>query len=185
MGTSGKNQGELKFMTLESMNKVIRRSWDTILMPDTVIDQVNAPGKGQPNEIQLLDSNKCPIGDLDITGVNDGETKPPHIELVEPDTDLDPISDVSETLPDLVEQQDMPSIKEELEQDMDAFTSLTREDGTPEAADQIIDTVVEREPPEITSLNDNDTPEANTGLCISFWVRFQTKQDHIPIMLGK
>ena len=68
---------------------------------------------------------------------------------------------------------------------MDAFPSFTREDGTPEAAEQIIDPVVEREPPEITSLNDNDTPEATTGLCISFWVRFQTKQDHIPIMLGK
>ena len=58
MGPSGKNQGELKFMTLESMNKVTRRSWDTIPMPDTVIDQVNAPGKGQPNDIQLLDCNK-------------------------------------------------------------------------------------------------------------------------------
>ena len=112
MSSSGNNQGELKFMTLESMNKVIRRSWDTILMPDTVIDQVNAPGKDQPNDIQLLDRNKRPIGDFDITGVNAGETKAPHIELVEPDTDLNPISDGSETLPDLVEQQDMPSIKE-------------------------------------------------------------------------
>ena len=80
-------------------------------MPDTVIDQVNAPGKGQPNDTQLLDRNKCPIGDLDITEMNDGETKAPHIELVEPDTDLDPISAGSETLPDLVEQQDMPAIK--------------------------------------------------------------------------
>ena len=111
MGPSGNNQGELKFMTLESTNKVTRRIWDTIPMPDTVIDQVNAPGKGQPNNIQILDWSKRPIGDLDITGVNDGETKSPHIELVEPDTDLDPISDGSETLPDLVEQQDMPSIK--------------------------------------------------------------------------
>ena len=67
MGTSGNNQGEVKFMTLESMNKVIRRRWDTILMPDTVIDQVNAPGKDQPNDIQLLDRNKCPIVDIDIT----------------------------------------------------------------------------------------------------------------------
>ena len=75
-------------------------------MPDTVIDQVNAPGKDQPNDIQLLDHKRRPIVDLDITGVNDGETKAPHIELVEPDTDLDPISDGSETLPDLVEQQE-------------------------------------------------------------------------------
>ena len=47
---------------------------------------------------------------------------------------------------------------------MESSPSLTREDGTPESAEQIIDPVVEREPPEITSLNDNDTPEATTGL---------------------
>ena len=81
-------------------------------MPDTVIDQVNAPGKDQPNDIQLLDRNKCPIVDIDITWVNDGETEAPHIELVEPETDLDPISAGSETLPDLLEQQDIPYIKE-------------------------------------------------------------------------
>ena len=68
---------------------------------------------------------------------------------------------------------------------MDAFPSLTREDGTPEAAEEIIYPLVKREPPETTSLNNNDTPEATTGLCISFQVRLQTKQDHIPIMLGK
>ena len=68
---------------------------------------------------------------------------------------------------------------------MESSPSLTREDGTPESAEQIIDPLVEIQPPEITSLNDNDTPEATTGLCISFWVIFQTKQYHIPIMLGK
>ena len=117
--------------------------------------------------------------------MNDGETEAPIIKLVEPDTNLDPISSGVETLPDLLEQQDVPDTKEELEHDMDAFPSLTREDETPEAAEKIIDPVVEREPPEITSLTQNDTPEATTVLRISFWVRFQTKQDHIPIMLGK
>ena len=44
------------------------------------------------------------------------ESEAPHIELVKPDTGIDPVSTSKETLPDLVEYQDIPTI--ELEQDM-------------------------------------------------------------------
>ena len=102
MGPSGNKKGGLNLMTLGSMKKMTEWSWCTIMMPDTVIDWVNALGQGQPNDQQLLDYKKHPNGDLEITVVDDGETEAPHIELVEPDTDLKPISARSETLLDLV-----------------------------------------------------------------------------------
>ena len=43
------------------------------------------------------------------------ETEAPYIDLIEPDTDLDPISAVSETLPELVERTYMPTIELEKE----------------------------------------------------------------------
>ena len=73
---------------------------------------------------------KRPIGDINDTWVDSGETESPHIEMLEPDTDinyildtesphielikpetdLDPISAITETLPELVERWDMPTI---------------------------------------------------------------------------
>ena len=57
-----------------------------------------------------------PIGELEITGVDDEETEAPHIDLIEPETDIDPILADAETLPELVERQDIPTI--ELKQEM-------------------------------------------------------------------
>ena len=65
-----------------------------------------------------------------------GETEAPHIELIEPENDLNPISAGTETLPELVERQDISTI--ELEQDMD----IAKESGTLEATEQIINPVV-------------------------------------------
>ena len=116
MGTSGKTQGGFKFMTLGSTKKVVIRSWDSIPIPDTVIARVNALVQGKSNDIDLLDTKKRPIGEFNITGADDGEIEAPHIELIEPYTDLDPILAREETLPELVEHQETPTI--ELEQDM-------------------------------------------------------------------
>ena len=74
MGPSGNKQGGFKFMTLGYMKKVVRRIWDAILMPDTVISQVNTLGQGQPDDIGFLDHKNHPIGEIDITGVDDGKT---------------------------------------------------------------------------------------------------------------
>ena len=45
---------------------------DAILMPDTIIAQLNALDQGQPNDLQLCDSKKSPIKEIDIKGVDDG-----------------------------------------------------------------------------------------------------------------
>ena len=60
-------------MTLVSMENVVRRSWDSLPMPDTVIARVNALRQGQPNDLDFLDINNRPIGELEITLVDTGE----------------------------------------------------------------------------------------------------------------
>ena len=45
-----------------------------------------------------------------MTGVDDGGTEAPHIEVIEQETDLDPISAGTETLPELAERQEIPTI---------------------------------------------------------------------------
>ena len=79
-------------MTLGSMKKVVRLIWDALPMPETVIPRVNAFGQGQPNDLDFLYRRMCPIGDLNITGVDYGETEAPHIDLIKLETDIYPIS---------------------------------------------------------------------------------------------
>ena len=69
-------------MNLGSTKEVTRRSWDEIPIPGTIISQVNALGQGQPNDLELFERKKCPIGELKLTGVDAGETDAPNIELV-------------------------------------------------------------------------------------------------------
>ena len=57
-----------------------------------VIVQANALSQGQPNDLEFLDFKKRPIVDPEITSVDSGETESPKIYLIEPDTDLNPIS---------------------------------------------------------------------------------------------
>ena len=51
-------------------------------MPDTVIARVNTLGQGQPNDTDLLDRKKRPIGELDITRVDGGKTEASHIDMI-------------------------------------------------------------------------------------------------------
>ena len=64
-----------------------------------MIAQVNALSQGQPNDLDFLGCKKLPIGELKITGVGSGGTEAPNIDLTEPETDIDPISSGTETLP--------------------------------------------------------------------------------------
>ena len=84
MDPSRNKQGEFKSMNLGSMKKVVRQSWDAIPIPDTMIVRVNALGQEKTNDIDFIDSKNHPIGELETTGVNAGENKAPHIDLIEP-----------------------------------------------------------------------------------------------------
>jgi hypothetical protein len=48
LGPSGNIQGGFRFLNLTSGQKITRRSWDNIPIPQTVIDRVNLLGKDQP-----------------------------------------------------------------------------------------------------------------------------------------
>jgi hypothetical protein len=70
LGPSGNLQGGFKFMALNSGNKIVRRSWGVILMPDIVIDQVNELGSDQPQQMTFTDRHGRLIGDIEIPGVD-------------------------------------------------------------------------------------------------------------------
>ena len=63
LGLSGNLQGGFKCMAINTGNSIVRRSWDVIMMPDTVITRVNALGRDQLE--QLIFINRCgrPFGD--------------------------------------------------------------------------------------------------------------------------
>ena len=55
IGPSGNLQGGFKFLALNSVKKIVRRSWDAIPMPDTVIDRINTLCGDQPGKLTFTD----------------------------------------------------------------------------------------------------------------------------------
>jgi len=76
LGPTGNLQGGFKFMSLATGKKIIRRSWDVIPMPDTVIARVNALGADQPEQLIFTDRRGRPIGDVEIPGVDYYDEEP-------------------------------------------------------------------------------------------------------------
>ena len=66
-------------MALNTGKKIVRRSWDDILMPNTVITRVNALGINQPEQLIFTDRRERPIGDVEIPGVYTSNAN--HIEI--------------------------------------------------------------------------------------------------------
>ena len=54
-------------MSIDSAKNITRRSWDTIMMSDTVIDHVNEIACNEPNQFIFTDHRGFPIGDVEIT----------------------------------------------------------------------------------------------------------------------
>ena len=79
LGPSGNLQGGFKFMALNTGKKIVRRSWDVIFMPDTVILRVNALGRNQPEQFIFTDRLGRPIGDVEIPGVDPSDAD--HIDI--------------------------------------------------------------------------------------------------------
>ena len=57
-------------MILNSVKNITRRSWYTIPMPDTFISHINKLACNEPNQFTFIDRRYCPIGDVDITGMD-------------------------------------------------------------------------------------------------------------------
>jgi hypothetical protein len=65
-------------MALKSGNKIVRRSWDVIPMPDLVIDRFNALGRDQPQHMNFTNRHRRLIGDVEIPGVDDQDEDDDH-----------------------------------------------------------------------------------------------------------
>ena len=57
-------------MSLNSKKNTTKSSWDTIPMPDTIIDHINELYYNAPNMFIFTDCRGCSIGDFEITGVD-------------------------------------------------------------------------------------------------------------------
>jgi hypothetical protein len=51
------------------VKKIVRRSWDAIPMPDTVIARVHKLGKDEPEQFVFTDRSGRQIGDIELPGV--------------------------------------------------------------------------------------------------------------------
>ena len=49
-------------MALNTKKKIIRKSWDLITIPETVIARVNKLGRDQPNQLTFIDRQGDIIG---------------------------------------------------------------------------------------------------------------------------
>ena len=70
LGPSGNLQGGHKFMALNTGKKIVRRTWDVIPIPDTVIARVNTLASDQPEQLIFTDRHGRLIGDVEIPGVD-------------------------------------------------------------------------------------------------------------------
>jgi hypothetical protein len=168
-------------MSLTSAKKIVRRSWDKIPMPQTVIDQVNHLGKDQPEQFIFTDRKGQPIGDVeDIPGADDLDT--------DADNELAGVDGVIETppIPETMNQTDDLNINEDLntnennqgiEEDAIPDDNLEVEPAPDEQppGTQVEDTRVEDIPPTTTA------PDETPGVRRSTRVRIQTRDnDYVP-----
>jgi hypothetical protein len=73
LGPSRNLQGGFKFMALNTVKKIVHRSWDVIPIPDLVIDRVNALGRDKTHQMTFTDIHGRLIGDIEIPGVDADE----------------------------------------------------------------------------------------------------------------
>jgi hypothetical protein len=71
-------------MDLNSDKKIVRHSWDVILVPDLVIDRFNALCRDQTQQMTFIDRHRCLIGDVEIPGVDAKEDDNDHLPGVVP-----------------------------------------------------------------------------------------------------
>jgi hypothetical protein len=110
LGPSGNLQGGFKFMALNTGQKIVRRSWDAIPMPDTVIARVNTLGRDQPEQLIFTDRRGRLIGDVEVPGVDfetDDDAELPGVDPVDVDHVELPGVDAGNDTPQIVEIDDL------------------------------------------------------------------------------
>jgi len=179
LGPSDNIQGGFNFMTLLTTRKVVRRKWDVIPMPDTVIAQINTLGSDQPELLVFTDRSGRQIGDVELTGVDGDENEAPQDQLpeevFEPDYGDDPkyqpiYQPDEEFVPNDEEQEVLPYAKEAEEQEEQSHVE-----------DPVVD-AVEPDPQEL--IEPEPAPQEIPGVRRSSRARMQS-QTYVPSMKGK
>ena len=117
-------------MALDSGEKIVRRSWDVVPMPDAVITRANELGRDQPEQLVFADQRGRLMGDVQqIPGVD-----PVEIAGVEPDeANIADMPELDVELPgvdvETGEQQEIvpPQLSEDDKCDLDAPIGLEPE----------------------------------------------------------
>ena len=89
MGPTSSIQPGFRFFNLKSGKTIVRRCWDRLPMPDSVIARVNRLGAGQPKHLTFTDRHGDPIGDLELPGVGDEPIEPDEPAGVDTDEAID------------------------------------------------------------------------------------------------
>ena len=188
LGPSGNLQGGFKFMSLTTMQTIVRRRWDAIPMPDTVIDRVNLLGKDQPELFTFTDRKSRRIGDVELPGVDGDENETPQIadedataaEIV--DLDIHPEQEAAQELdPNPIEREtiEVPTVHDDEAQVIDEPAQV------PYVPAPAMQEPIEG-PSEIPGVVPEpiEGPGEIPGVRRSTRVRTQTKQAYIPSMSG-
>ena len=160
-------------MSLHSMKKLVRRSWDAIPMPDTVIAQVNQIGKDEPEQFVFTNLNGRNIGDIEFPGVDGGQNQTPQLDneldVENIDLEIAPNNEIQEEAVPPEPTPIKPHIKVE-----------TIKDGR-EKNDEPAQTPTVSVP---TVPKSNTGPDEIPGVRKSTRVRFPTKPEYIPSISG-
>jgi hypothetical protein len=169
LGPSGNIQGGFKFMALNSGNKIVRRSWDVISLPDVVINRVNELGKDQPHLVTFTDRHGRLIGDMEIPGVDSTKDEDGYFPGVDPViADAIEIPGVDVAGPEALDEVLAPQIEIYDPDD------IPHDDPAP----------IEVVPAQAVPVPAPVAPPAETGFRRSTRVRTQASQGYIPSMEG-
>jgi hypothetical protein len=159
-------------MALNTGNKIVRRSWDAIPMPDVVIARVDALCTDQPFQMTFTDRHGRLIGDIEIPGVDSDEEQEDHFSGVSPviDDDIE-IPGVDVAGPRSLDEAPAPQVEID---DLD----IHQDDPAP----------IEVAPPQEAAAQAMPTPAVTPphaqGLCRETRVRTQAKEAYTLIMTG-
>jgi hypothetical protein len=178
LGPSGNLRGGFKFMTLNTGKKIVRRSWDVIPTPDTVIARVNALCSIQPEQMTFTDRHGRLIGDIEISGVDSDETDDIQIQDADPDID----DDIEIPGVDAVTRPENPTPQiVEIDNDLDI---LEADDPPPIEVETVQEETAQEQVPAPAAPVPVAQAEQIPRLRRSGRVRFQPKPEYTPSMTG-
>jgi hypothetical protein len=197
LGPNGNLQGGYKFLSLNTMQKITRRTWDVIPISAAIIARVNEMGKDQPELFTFTDRKGRTVGEVELPGV-DGDEDIPNVAIDETTDDQIEISDndldYSPSGEPKVEQ--IQELEPSLESDPAMEVGHADNDPTMEVGDADNDPAVEvghadNDPavqlPDIqapTVQEPTQAPDGIPGVRRSTRTRFAPKQSYIPSMSG-